>query len=289
MNSFYLIDKPIWITSFDVIRRLRKILWVKNIWHTWTLDPLATGCLLVAIWNYTKLISFFDKDTKEYIFKIWLDWKTKSFDLWTEVEYISNKDKKIFENKLDISYLNIILRKNFIWKINQLPPKYSALKIWGKRAFDLVRKWEEFELKKREITIYSIEILDYKYPDLILKALVSSWTYIRSIAYDLWNIIWSWGYVKELRRSKIGKLDVDNSMDLDDFKENWFLNIEDLFWKDNFIELDQDILSKLDNWLSFKYKLDLDNNQKYFIKDWDFITNIVSYTDWFLIPRKKIL
>ena len=289
MNKIYLIDKPIGITSFDVLRKLRKILNIKKMWHTWTLDPLATGALLVAIWNYTKLIPYFEKDTKEYIFKIWLDWITETFDIEKSVKYITQEKRNNLKKKLSKEKIECIINEKFVWSIEQVPPKYSAIKIWWKKALDKVRLGEDFEMKKRKIIIYSIDLLEFNYPDLTLKALVSAWTYIRSIASDLGEIIWSWGYIKELRRTKIGNLDLSNSIKLDDFKEDNFLNIEKLFWKDNFLEVDNSILWKLNNWLSVKKDLYLDEDKDYFVKKWDFITNIISYNDWLLVPKRKIL
>ena len=289
INKFYLIDKPIWITSFDVLRRLRRILNIKKMWHTWTLDPLATGCLLVAVWDYTKLIPYFEKDTKEYIFKIWLDWVTESFDIEKPIDYITKEEKDFFKKSLDINKIKSILKEKFIWNIKQIPPKYSAIKIWWKRALDKVRLWEDFEMKTRNVIIYSIDILDFNYPDLILKALVSAWTYIRSIAFDLWEIIGSGGYIKELRRTKIGSLDIKNSIKLEEVNLDNFLEVEELFWKDRFIKIDEDILDKINTWLQVKKEINLKENKDYFIKNWDFITNIISYKNDFIIPKRKIL
>ena len=289
INRFYLIDKPIGITSFDVLKKLRKHLNIKKMWHTGTLDPLATGALLVAIWNYTKLIPYFEKDIKEYIFKIWLDWVTESFDIEKPVEYITKEKSNNLKKTLNKEKILSIIKEKFTWSIEQMPPKYSAIKIWWKKALDMIRKGEEFEMKTRKIIIHSIDLLEFNYPDLTLKALVSAWTYVRSIASDLGKIIWSWGYIKELRRTKIGNLDLSNSMKLDNFNEGNFLNMENLFWEDKFIEVDYEVLSKLDNWLSVKKDLDFDENKDFFIKNEGFITNVVLYNNWFLVPKRKIL
>ena len=156
MNAFYLIDKPLGITSFDVIRILRKKLNIKRIWHTWTLDPLATWGLLIATWNYTKLIPFFEKDNKTYEFEISFDWVSDSYDLWTEVRYLSEEEKKHFSWEITKEKISEILRNNFSWEISQVPPKYSALKINWKKALEKVKSWEEFELKPRICNIFEI-------------------------------------------------------------------------------------------------------------------------------------
>lgn len=139
MENFYLIDKKIWISSFDIIRDLRKKINIKKMWHTWTLDPLATGLVLVATGNYTKLIPYLEKDRKTYITTINLDWFTDSYDLAEEINYLSQEKQKYFKKKLTREYLKNILKNNFSWIIEQTPPKYSAVKINWKRAYDLAR------------------------------------------------------------------------------------------------------------------------------------------------------
>ncbi len=289
MNAFYLIDKPIWISSFDIIRKLRKKLSIKKMWHTWTLDPLATGLVLVAVWNYTKLIPYLEKDTKEYEFEIWLDWISESFDLWTEVNYISEKDKEKFKKSITQKNIENILKNNFSWKIRQLPPKYSALKIWWKKAYELARAWENFELKDREVTIHNIKIISFSYPDLVLKAKVSAWTYIRSIAFDLWNLLWCWWYIKTLRRTKIWELGLDLSQELDNFEREKILEEKDIFNKNQFISLSKDILEKINNGLKVKWDFDFPENIDLFLFKDNLITNVVKY-DWsYLMPIKKLL
>lgn len=287
-NNFYLIDKPIWITSFQIIRELRKKLNIKKIWHTGTLDPLATGLVLVATWNYTKLIPYFEKDTKEYEFKINLNWTTPSFDAETEISYIGNELQEKYKNEITLSKIEKILKEKFTWEITQIPPKYSAIKIWWKKALDRIRSWEDFDIKSRKVKIFSIEIISYNYAELYLKAKVSAWTYIRSIANDLWEILWTWWYITYLRRTKIGELDLSLSQNLDNFNEGNFLDIEKLLWKDNFINLDKDMLLKINNGLKLDTKLDIIPGN-YFIKDKDlWVTNIVEYKDNKLIPLRKI-
>lgn len=133
INRFYYIDKPIGLTSFDVLRQMRKKLNIKKMWHTGTLDPLATGGLLVAVGNYTKLIPYFEKDSKEYVFTVELNWVTPSFDAETPVEYISQDLQEKFKKELSQEKIEKILNENFFWDIQQVPPKYSALKINGKK------------------------------------------------------------------------------------------------------------------------------------------------------------
>ena len=289
MNRFYLIDKPLDYSSFDVIRVIRKTLNIRKMWHTGTLDPLATGGLLIATWNYTKLIPYFEKDKKTYEFTVNLDGITESFDLAEEIQYLDKSLQEKFKKELSLEKIQKVLKENFTWTITQIPPKYSALKINGKKACDLVREWKEVEMKTREITVLNIEILDYNYPSLSLKAEVTAWTYIRSIAFDLWYILWTGGYITKLRRIKIGDLDVSLWQGLDEFNENNNLKIYDLFKNKAFIQLDNDTLKKINNGLFVEEKLDYKIWEDLFVyNDENEVTNIVKY-DWkFLKAIRKI-
>ena len=289
MNRFYLIDKAIDYSSFDVIRVLRKTLNTRKMWHTGTLDPLATGGLLIATWNYTKLIPYFEKDKKTYEFTINLDWVTDSFDLAEEIQFLDKDLQEKYKKDLTKEKIQKVLEEKFNWKITQLPPKYSALKINGKKACDLVREWKEVEMNTREITIFNIEILAYNYPSLSLRAEVSAWTYIRSIASDLWSILWTGWYITKLRRTKIGDLDISLSQDLDNFDESKYLDINKLFKNKEFITLDTDILKKINNGLKVEGKFDYKVWEDLFVyNELGEVTNIVNYDGRILKAIRKI-
>lgn len=287
-KCFYLIDKPLNYTSFDVLRVLRKKLQIKKLWHTWTLDPLASGLLLVWVGDYTKLITYLEKADKEYEFTINLDWTTDTLDLEWEINYISEEKQKYFKENLKLDQINEILQKKFLWKVIQTPPKYSALKINWQKALDLVRAWVDFEMKSREITIHNIEILDYNYPKLTLRAFVSSWTYIRTIAWDLGEILWTGGYLSFLRRTKINDLILDDSQNLENFDENKVLDIQKLFPKDKYIVLNDINQKRIDNGLTQRVDLDLIQWEIYFVKNDNFITNVVQKNGLDIKPLKKI-
>lgn len=287
-KCFYLIDKPLNYTSFDVLRVLRKKLQIKKLWHTWTLDPLASGLLLVWVGDYTKLITYLEKADKEYEFTINLDWTTDTLDLEWEINYISEEKQKYFKENLKLDQINEILQKKFLWKVIQTPPKYSALKINWQKALDLVRAWVDFEMKSREITIHNIEILDYNYPKLTLRAFVSSWTYIRTIAWDLGEILWTGGYLSFLRRTKINDLTLDDSQNLENFDENKVLDIQKLFPKDKYIVLNEINQKRIDNGLTQIVDLDLIQWEIYFVKNDNFITNVVQKNGLDIKPLKKI-
>jgi tRNA pseudouridine55 synthase len=289
MNKFYLIDKWIDYSSFDVIRVLRKTLNTRKMWHTGTLDPLATGGLLIAVWNYTKLIPYFEKDKKTYEFTINLDGVTDSFDLAEDIHFLDKTLQEKYRNEITLEKIQKVLDKHFTWTINQIPPKYSALKINGKKACDLMREWKDVNMKTREVTIFNIEILSYNYPSISLKAEVSAWTYIRSIASDLWDILWTGWYITKLRRTKIGDLDISLSQTLDNFDENNFLEIKNLFKSKKFIFLEADILKKINNWLKVKGNFDYDIWVDLFVYNIDGdVTNIVKYDGSVLKAVRKI-
>jgi len=299
MENFYLIDKEIWISSFDIIRKLRKKINIKKMWHTWTLDPLATGLVLVATGNYTKLIPFLEKDKKTYVTTIRLDWITSSFDLAEEIDFLSEEKKEHFKQNLSQEKIQEILKNNFTWIIEQTPPKFSAVKIDWKRAYDLARKWKDFEIKSKKIEIFNIKILNYNYPDLELEIEVSAGTYIRSIAKDLWNILETGWYLVKLRRTKIAKIDLEKSNLLSAegfsplqvkniFNPKYFLEV-DKNWNYNNWKINTQDFIRLNNWLERLRKFNLEINKNYFLYDWKTITNVVMF-DWEkLIPIKKII
>ena len=256
-------------------------------WPTWTLDPLATGLVLVAVWDYTKLIPFFEKDSKVYEFKINLNWTTPSFDAETDISYISSELQEKYKKEITLDKIEKILKEKFTWKIIQLPPKYSALKVWWKKALDMVRNWESFELKSREVEIFSIEILGYNYPEIFLRAKVSAWTYIRSIANDLWEFLWTWWYITYLRRIEIWSLDLSLSQTLDNFDKQKYLDVDKLFWNYNTLIVSLEDLQRINNWLRIE-NISWFKDGIYFIKDDNFITNIVEVSWNELIPKRKI-
>lgn len=244
---FLLIDKPKGITSHDVIYRLRKITGIKKIGHAGTLDPNATGLLIVGIGREsTKKLGSLTKDTcKEYIADIVLGEERDTHDS----EGIVTKSSKL-NNKKNMEILRLPMvalddnvggeivptlsnvksvLKLFTGEIEQVPPKHSAIKIKGKKAYELARKGKEVKLKPRKVTIHSIEVLEYKYPFLKIKTSVSSGTYIRALARDIGRELGTYGYLGELRRTAISKYAIDKSLKLDD------LNTDD--WKKYTIEI----------------------------------------------------
>lgn len=182
---FFLIHKSLGISSFGAIAHIRKKLGIKKIGHTGTLDPLATGLLLVATGNSTKLIPYIDRARKTYVFTTRLDGSTASGDLDTPVNFIDPEVLKAQEKIITLEYIESLLRKHFHGKIRQTPPAYSALRINGKRAYDLIREGKEVDIPEREVEIYSSRVVSYAFPEVTIEMEVSVGTYIRSIAQDL--------------------------------------------------------------------------------------------------------
>ncbi|MCH2188569.1 tRNA pseudouridine(55) synthase TruB, partial [Candidatus Gracilibacteria bacterium] len=156
MKGFYLINKPAGMTSYDVIRTLKKKLQIRRIGHTGTLDPNATGLLLVAIGEYTKLIPFIENKSKTYECDIMLDGVSDSYDSDTSITFISQNKQEQFAAELTQEGIDDVLQNNFLGEISQIPPKYSAVKINGKKALNKVLDGETFTLKPRQVTIHSI-------------------------------------------------------------------------------------------------------------------------------------
>ncbi len=210
-GNLLLINKQREWTSFDVVNKLRYILKTKKIGHAGTLDPLATGLLIICVGKMTKRIEEFMGQEKEYTGKFILGQTTPSHDLETEVT----------EQK-DISGITETLikeaTKNFIGKISQLPPQHSAIRVAGKRAYEFARKGEEIELKPREVEVSEFEITAITLPEISFKIVCSKGTYIRSIARDLGDALGVGAYMSELCRTRIGSYRLENAVTIDEVR-----------------------------------------------------------------------
>lgn len=216
MIKILLINKPKDITSYDVIRKIKKISGIKKIGHTGTLDPFATGLLILLIGKEsTKYQKYFMELPKVYKANIHLGQETDTYDS-------TGKILNIYYGKLpSLIEIKEVLRE-FEGEIFQVPPPYSAKKLKGKRAYELARKGIFLKLEPRKVKIYYIKILKYKEPELFLEMKVSSGTYIRSFAFDLGRKLGCLGFLKELQRIKIGEFSLENAVDFDKInKENW--------------------------------------------------------------------
>lgn len=207
-NMFYLIDKPLGISSFDVIRAMRKTLGIKKMWHAGTLDPLATGALLIATENSTKLLPLLDTAKKEYLFTVNIDGVSDSFDLWTPIRH---HDTYWFRN-----HNREELRDFLLSQTQQETPKYSALHIDGKRAYELARMGVIFDTPKRPIQVHEVDVIEMDDIAISIRMVLSSGWYIRSFAPLIGKFFgMPGGYISSLRRTKIfhtyGMLDVSSA------------------------------------------------------------------------------
>lgn len=211
-GGFLLINKPQRWTSFDVVKKLRNISRIKKIGHAGTLDPLATGMLVVCYGKYTKKIEGIQSQQKAYTGTFVIGKTTPSFDLETEVDetYPTEHITPAFlEEKINL----------FRGDIKQVPPQHSAVKVNGKRAYQHARKGEIVELKIRDAHISKYEIDATNFPEISFEIHCSKGTYIRSLARDLGKALESGAYMSSLVRTRIGDYALENAVEMEDIKE----------------------------------------------------------------------
>ncbi len=216
MTGFIIINKPEDWTSHDVVAKLRKITGIKKIGHAGTLDPFATGVLIVGVGRgATKQLDKFLKQDKEYIATLHLGATSDTFDKTGEIR--KRGDATVPSLKEIKQTLKI-----FKGKQKQLPPMYSAKKIGGKKLYELARAGKEVKRKKQKINIYKIKLLEYSWPILKIKVKCSSGTYIRTLGNDIGEKLDVGAYLDELQRTKIGKIKLKRVIDLEDInQDNW--------------------------------------------------------------------
>lgn len=203
------------MTSHDVVNRLRRITGVRKIGHGGTLDPNATGLLIVGIGReQTKNLGSISKGMdKEYEGEITLGVTSSTDDSEGELESIS----EVKPSKEDIlSALN-----SFKGRQLQIPPAFSAIKLGGKKAYESARKGKPLDLPQREVTIHSIKLLNYNYPKVVISCKVSSGTYIRALARDIGKKLKTGAYLSNLKRTKIGEFDLTDAVSLEQFEAKW--------------------------------------------------------------------
>lgn len=213
-----LFDKPYEWTSFDLVNKVRKMictaLGVKKIkvGHAGTLDPLATGLLIVCTGKATKTIDSYQAEEKEYITTLQLGSTTPSFDLETEIDATYPTDhinRELIDETL----------KDFIGELNQIPPAFSAVKVKGKRAYELAREGKDPGLKPKKLIIKEIEVISFKETELELRIVCSKGTYIRGLARDIGVALKSGAHLTTLKRTRIGKYYNEKSMNIDTFEK----------------------------------------------------------------------
>jgi len=224
-GQILLVDKPYKWTSFQVVNKLRWAIKKKyglkklKVGHAGTLDPLATGLLIICTGSFTKKIDQFQAQLKEYTGTITLGSTTPSYDLETEIDK-PYPIQHLTEQKI------LANTAHFLGEIEQIPPIFSALKKDGVRLYELARKGESTEIKPRKITVFEFEIVKIEMPDVYFRIVCSKGTYIRSIAHDFVQKLQSGSHLSSLRRTKSGEFDVINAIDPVKFVEG--LQLEEM-------------------------------------------------------------
>lgn len=209
-----LIDKPLRWTSFDVIQKLRNIIRIKKIGHAGTLDPLATGLLIVCTGKFTKKINEYMAQEKEYTGTFTIGSTTPTYDLEKEPENFKPYDNISEE-------LIIETTKQFTGEISQIPPAHSAIKIGGKRVYELAREGKEVKIEPRQVTIKAFEIVKIELPLIYFKVVCTTGTYIRSLAFDFGNALGCGGHLSSLCRTRIGNFKIDEALTIDAFEKQF--------------------------------------------------------------------
>jgi tRNA pseudouridine55 synthase len=221
-NQFYLIHKPLTWTSFDVVKKLKNLGRFKKIGHAGTLDPLATGLLIICVGKHTKKIDYFQSLPKTYIGTLVLGKTTPSIDLETDF----NEEFPV--DHIDTTLIKHIIKTKLCGDIKQVPPIYSAIKLDGKRLYTHARQGvqeEELNIKIRDARIYKFEVNTANFPEIDFEIECSKGTYIRSIVRDLGELLQSGAYLKKLVRTKIGEYDVKNAQSVESFNKEIYASL----------------------------------------------------------------
>ena len=208
-----LINKPLHWTSFDVVRRVRHLVKVKKVGHAGTLDPLATGLLVICTGKFTKKINEYMSQEKEYTGSFTIGAETPTYDLESEPQNFKSIDE------VSGSQINFVAQK-FLGEISQIPPAHSAIKLKGKRVYELARKGKQVELEPRKVFIKEFEITKTELPTINFRVVCSTGTYIRSLANDFGNALGCGAYLSSLCRTRIGSFNLEDALSLEQFENS---------------------------------------------------------------------
>jgi tRNA pseudouridine55 synthase len=211
MQGILVVDKPAGMTSHDVVNRVRRLAKMRRVGHTGTLDPMATGVLVLLLGSATRLSRFILTEDKQYRATLRLGITTTTYDADGEVTATApvDVDRATIESALE----------RFRGDILQVPPMYAAIRHQGKRLYEIAREGKEVEREARPLTIYRLDLLDWTPPDLTLEVTCSSGTYIRSLAHDLGQVVGTGAHLTALRRMTSGPFVLDQSYSLDTLEQ----------------------------------------------------------------------
>ena len=238
------INKPIGVTSFDIVNEISKIFGIKKVGHTGTLDPIAEGVLIVCLGKATKIVELLTAKDKEYVAGVLLGIKTDTFDLDGKViDNMPIPDKLPLEETIDS------FKKTYLQQV----PIYSAIKVNGKKLYEYARNNIEVELPKKEVTIKEIELLSSEKTTFMFKTLVSKGTYIRSLINDICTSMNVFGTMSMLKRTKQGKVSIEDTNTIEDIKNNKYTlhSIEEVL-DYQVIEIEEELLKKISNGVKIK-------------------------------------
>ncbi|MCT7445673.1 tRNA pseudouridine(55) synthase TruB [Aliarcobacter skirrowii] len=239
LNRLFVIDKPMFISSNFYLNRFKRAFKNKKAGFSGTLDPFATGCLIVAFGQYAKLFQYLKKTPKTYQAVIWLGVTSESYDIERilDINFLDRFDETFLKNELE----------KLKGKINYIPPKFSAKKINGMKAYELARQNEDFELKESTMEIFDIKFLKYNHPFISFEVSVSEGSYIRSLAQIFLENISSIGTLSYLKRVSEGQFKFENHKELNPLE---------------YLDLEKNIYSGTQEWLEFGKKIRIEYLEK---------------------------
>jgi tRNA pseudouridine55 synthase len=214
VSGVLVVDKPIGLTSHDVVQIIRRGTGIRRAGHTGTLDPRASGVLVVLVGPAVRLSEYVSASDKRYQATIRLGSSTDTYDSEGEVTDIGSIDD------IDEDQFEEILQ-SFVGEIQQVPPPYSAVKVKGRKAYEMARKGEEVDLEPRKINVYSLEVLEWAPPEVVIDVYCSSGTYVRSLANDLGKQLGTGAHLIGLRRTKSGRFTLRDAVPLRRLKESF--------------------------------------------------------------------
>ena len=253
IDGILVVKKEAGFTSRDVVNKVSKLLDIKRIGHTGTLDPLATGVLVLTIGKCTKMTDFLTSTYKEYEAKFELGYETDTLDVTGQLTKKGNKDVSLDQIKTSVM--------SFKGHYDQEVPKYSAVKIKGKRLYEYARNGEDVTLPKRNVEIREIEFLGYEDGSVYIRCLVSKGTYIRSLIRDIGVNLGTYATMSELLRTKQGMFDIKDAYSIDEIEKGHFklLSIDEVLKDVPSIEVDDELYKKVSN----GQKLSIDSNSSF--------------------------
>jgi tRNA pseudouridine55 synthase len=209
VSGVLVVDKPIGLTSHDVVQIIRRGTGIRRAGHTGTLDPRASGVLVILIGPAVRLSEFVSASDKRYQATIRLGGSTDTYD----EEGVVTDSSTVSVDDISEEYFDEVLQR-FVGEIEQVPPPYSAVKVQGRKAYDMAREGEEVDLEPRIIKVYSLEVLEWAPPEVVIDVYCSSGTYVRSLANDLGKALGTGAYLVGLRRTKSGRFTLRDAVPL---------------------------------------------------------------------------